>query len=125
MSQRWCQPIWKPVDGLLVLYPGETNLWTDHHARNQIGKNQRLLKKLGKEREGSRYDEYEPYVGEKAMLIHCKINIYCKADKKREGGKMRKHFAQGRFWAKSADRGIRVRLVGLGVAVSFTLVNEF
>jgi len=32
-----------------------------------------LLKKLGKEREGSRYDEYEPYVGEKAMLIHRQI----------------------------------------------------
>ena len=34
-----------------VLYPGETNLGANNDARNQVGKNQRLLKKLGKERE--------------------------------------------------------------------------
>jgi hypothetical protein len=32
-----------------------------------------LLEKLGNEREGSRDDEYNPDVGEKAMLIHRKI----------------------------------------------------
>jgi hypothetical protein len=55
------------------VYPGEANLWTDNDARNQVRQNQGLLEKLGNEREGSRDYEYNPDVGEKAMLIHRKI----------------------------------------------------
>jgi hypothetical protein len=85
---------------LLVLYPGETNLGANNDARNQVGKNQRLLKKLGKEREGSRDDEYKADVGEKAMLIHRKI-ITAKR-RKSERAAQRANTLLGDVFAKSA-----------------------
>src|SRR5262249_2610331 len=57
-------------DGLLIFYPGETDLRADNEACEQVGKDQRLFQSLRDEREQGRDYKSKADIGEKTMLVH-------------------------------------------------------